>query len=381
MEIFVDEYAISPRRFIAGTKGSYGFCTLNFKFGSEWDGLAKKITFYPLDGSGAVYLIISDNEVKVPAEIMRCAGVNKYVISGCRDGDVLISVAGEIDVLNSLSPDGDPAQEPTPTQMEQVLDMMQRAVDTAQSVRDDADSGVFNGEKGEPGEVTLDYAHNNFANALICTVSGENVSITDLSPLEHKIDVRVRSKNLYSHGSTFTHTKNTAMSAEVSEGKTYTASAVLTADEGFLGRIRWKYTLDGSDFYTQDSIFINSGKSSSTLTVPSGATNVSVFFQVGVGTVERAWTNIQVEEGSVATDYVSHISDISRVRVSVSSDEGVDSYQPNDDGTVDSITSKSPKMTLSTDTEGAIIDCTYNRDINKAFEEIYNAIISLGGNV
>ncbi len=152
MEIFVDEYAMTPRRFIAGTRGSYGFCTLNFKFSSEWDGLAKKITFYPLDGSGAVYLIISDDEVKVPAEVMRCAGVNKYVLSGWRDEDVLISVTGEIDVLNSLSPDGEPAEEPTPTQMEQVMTMMQKAVDTAQSVRDDADRGAFKGDKGDKGE-------------------------------------------------------------------------------------------------------------------------------------------------------------------------------------------------------------------------------------
>jgi hypothetical protein len=34
-----------------------------------------------------------------------------------------------------------------------------------------------------------------------------------------------------------------------------------------------------------------------------------------------------------------------------------------------------------TDTAGAVIDVENNRDINKAFAELYNAIISLGGNV
>ena len=53
--------------------------------------------------------------------------------------------------MNSLSPDGDPAEEPTPSQMEQVMDMMQTAVDTANSVRKDADNGVFKGEKGDTG--------------------------------------------------------------------------------------------------------------------------------------------------------------------------------------------------------------------------------------
>ena len=155
MEIYVDEFALTPKRFIAGTKGSYGFCTMCFRFGSEWDGLAKKVTFYPLDGGDPVYLIVSDDKVEIPQEIMRCAGVNRYVVSGCKNEDVLISITGEIDVLDSLSPDGVNAEDPTPTQMEQVMTMMQRAVDVAQSVRNDADEGAFSGEKGEQGEKGL----------------------------------------------------------------------------------------------------------------------------------------------------------------------------------------------------------------------------------
>ena len=155
MEIYVDEFALTPKRFIAGTKGSYGFCTMCFRFGAGWDGLAKKVTFYPLDGSDPVYLIVTDGKVEIPQEIMRCAGVNRYVISGCKNEDVLISITGEIDVLDSLSPDGVPAREPTPTQMEQVMTMMQRAVDVAQSVRDDADNGVFDGDSGEDFDLAI----------------------------------------------------------------------------------------------------------------------------------------------------------------------------------------------------------------------------------
>lgn len=40
-----------------------------------------------------------------------------------------------------------------------------------------------------------------------------------------------------------------------------------------------------------------------------------------------------------------------------------------------------PSTTLMTDTEGAVISVEYNRDINKAFEELMNLILSLGGNV
>ncbi len=152
MEICVNEFAVTPKRFIAGTKGSYGFCTLDFKFSSEWNGLTKKVTFYPRDDSGAVYLLLTGDEIKIPQEVMGCEGVNKYVVSGWRDEDVLISITGEIDVLSALSPDGVPAEEPTPDQMAQVLSLMQTAVDTANSVREDADNGVFKGEKGEKGD-------------------------------------------------------------------------------------------------------------------------------------------------------------------------------------------------------------------------------------
>lgn len=55
-------------------------------------------------------------------------------------------------------------------------------------------------------------------------------------------------------------------------------------------------------------------------------------------------------------------------------------YTPNADGTVEGVTSVYPTTTLLTDT-GVVIDCEYNRDINKAYEELTRAIISLGGNV
>ena len=40
-----------------------------------------------------------------------------------------------------------------------------------------------------------------------------------------------------------------------------------------------------------------------------------------------------------------------------------------------------PSTTLMTDTEGAVISVEYNRDINKAFEELMKIILSLGGNL
>ena len=56
-------------------------------------------------------------------------------------------------------------------------------------------------------------------------------------------------------------------------------------------------------------------------------------------------------------------------------------YTPTADGTVNGVTSLYPNTTLMTDTDGVIIDCEYNKDINKAFAELQQAIISLGGTI
>lgn len=56
-------------------------------------------------------------------------------------------------------------------------------------------------------------------------------------------------------------------------------------------------------------------------------------------------------------------------------------YAPAADGTVSGVKSLYPTTTLITDTEGVIIEAEYNRDINKAFAEMQQAILSLGGNV
>lgn len=79
----------------------------------------------------------------------------------------------------------------------------------------------------------------------------------------------------------------------------------------------------------------------------------------------------QLEVGNTATEYEQYKEPVS--------------YTPSADGTVEGVTSLYPVTTLLTDTAGVIVDCEYNRDLNKAFaeleEKLTNAVISLGGNV
>ena len=57
------------------------------------------------------------------------------------------------------------------------------------------------------------------------------------------------------------------------------------------------------------------------------------------------------------------------------------SFIPNEDGVIEGVNSYYSGLTLVSNTTGVKLDVKYNKDLNKAFEEVYNAIISLGGNI
>lgn len=78
-------------------------------------------------------------------------------------------------------------------------------------------------------------------------------------------------------------------------------------------------------------------------------------------------TRIQLELGDTATDYEPY--------------KEVQTLSPDGNGNVNGLESVYPCTTLLTDTDGITINAEYNRDINKAFAELQQAIISLGGNV
>lgn len=77
------------------------------------------------------------------------------------------------------------------------------------------------------------------------------------------------------------------------------------------------------------------------------------------GGVSRA----QLEIGDTASDYEAYNSE---------------KYTVNSDGSVD-ITSLSPIMTLLTNSEGATVECEYNRDINVVLDNIIDRLNAIGG--
>lgn len=139
-------------------------------------------------------------------------------------------------------------------------------------------------------------------------------------------------------------------------GLTYTVSfyakADLTADNEMALYICFKYT-DG----TISGLKINSTeyklyKMTSTKDVAYMYANYNLSRTTYI-------KDFMLEIGTTKTDYEPYI--------------GAD-YTPTTDGTVEGVTSLYPNTTLTTDTNGVLIDCEYNRDINKAFAALEAAI-------
>lgn len=80
--IHVNGNRMEPNRIYAGTRGSY-VTDVSFSFSGEWEGLTKKLIFYPVRGT-PVYTVYTYGTVRIPARVMRNAGISVMLISGYR---------------------------------------------------------------------------------------------------------------------------------------------------------------------------------------------------------------------------------------------------------------------------------------------------------
>ena len=139
-EIIADSNAVSD---------SINFDTIEFTFPSSWDGLTKTVVFSNVGKT--VNVILDDtNSCYIPYEVNFEPEFTVSVF-GVIDGVRATTARGKIKVLESGYKLGDAPNEPTPTEYEQIVSLMNETKQIAQSVRDDADSGALKGEKGETG--------------------------------------------------------------------------------------------------------------------------------------------------------------------------------------------------------------------------------------
>lgn len=140
------------------TSGSVNAYDVYFQFDSNWTGLSRTAIFLAGDIKKSV-LLDETGYCTIPWEVMQEDGRMLYAgVYGTRtdeDGTetvVLPTMWVELGLIEVGATLGDSAQPPTPDIYNQILSAAQEAIDVAQSVRDDADDGKFNGEPGQPGE-------------------------------------------------------------------------------------------------------------------------------------------------------------------------------------------------------------------------------------
>ena len=252
------------------------------------------------------------------------------------------------------------------------------------------------GEKGDDGEVTLTYAHQNFLNALKNSHSGNGVLLMDVSPVEHIMNVKLTSNTItdFSNVTVKKYDKNLlnltkdgiaereyVSSSQGNQSRygyelnlpagTYTISVfpfedVVSGDYLYFRVVNSKGEMDGDKKYY--GYFIVNGKFNTalfpiTVTLEQGD-RIQFTNQASNQTVDSTWTLFQ------------------KYHIHVESGDGKSFiYKANSDGTVDNVTSLYPTTLLFANNPDAILHAEYNADINFHLAKLYNAIISLGGNI
>lgn len=142
-----------------GTAGSYGVEALRVMRKGEWVDYDIIVAFHPPKGESVQIRLESDNVVSVPAEATAVAGTGELTFAGYTDGVRQISVSQIYRVAVSAGTEGIAPAGPTPDLVQQILSAAneadskaEQAQKVAQSVRDDADAGKFNGVQGPKGD-------------------------------------------------------------------------------------------------------------------------------------------------------------------------------------------------------------------------------------
>lgn len=394
VDIFDDGNIIAYDNTIAD---SVMFEKIRFNFPDTWNGYDKTAVF----GNGETKISVllnedntlctGENECYVPYEVIKAPFFTVSVFGVSGDSRATTPQV-RITVRESGYGEGDVPTEPTPTQYEQLVSLANATKEIAQSVRDDANNGVFKGEKGDTGsqgekgdkgekgdigpqgvkgdsgDVSIEYLHTNFASSIKNTVSGNVISVRDVSPAEHNLKIQLTSDTLSDFsGVTVSVLGKNLFDKSVPYSKYFTISGGYSALEIYIGKgntatvsLLEKYNTGlGGFFYCKANKYNYSGSSQQWLyhstvadwcnkskSITSEDGYISLFLNPNA--YSSFIDEIMVEIGTSATEYQSYIQP--------------QIISSNSDGTVSGLTSLSPNMTIITDTDGVTVDCTYNAD-------------------
>ena len=303
---------------------------------------------------------------------------------------------------------------------------------------DKGDPGA-KGDKGDPGEVTneqltaaiaeaasneVSRANNTYANALKGSVTGSAMEINDISPIEHSLNINVRSKNLIPFpyafqgsypnstftisGVTFTVNEDGSITINGTNEASSAISLVVISGSTKLQVTSGNYLVYGVQGGSYNTYGLNCSLFKGTTSTdyyykyknvyndnnPIGTDGAPLLAEVTDNTVGLAiklvvrgnatLNNVTVKpmfvKGDVVLPFDVNVPDITTVNVTI----GEETYTPNADGSIEGVKSIYPTTAITANTSGALVDCEYNRDLNKAFaeleEKLTNAILSTGGN-
>ena len=352
------------------------FEKIHFNFPAEWDGFAKTAVF--TNGETKISVVLNENgklctgenECCIPHEVIKAPAFTVSVFGVSGDKRATTQIA-QVSVKPSGYGEGATPAEPTPTEYEQLVAIANSAEQLAQSVRSDADSGAFKGDKGDKGDTGAvgakgdkgdkgdpgkdavtdraysptsenaqsgkavaealkaerTYANNSFSGALHGSASGEAVRLTDVSPLEHTLTVKLKSKNLlpfpYFHSSML----QAGITYTVNSDGTITANGTATGRSEFVlsaNKSDWasgNYVLSGcpsggsADTYSLQTIngFSDTGSGLQKNDTAEFA-RISIIIKKGT-TVSNLVFKPQLELGTTPTAYTPYISDLTSVNV------------------------------------------------------------------
>nr|DAH66794.1 MAG TPA: hypothetical protein [Caudoviricetes sp.] len=126
---------------------------IEFEFDALWDGFDMVAVFYRSKRE-VFHQKIVDNRCTVPSEVLRAQGVFYVGVMGVKDNVTRTTNVLRYELEHGAITVGVEPPEPTPSIYEQILKTVKSTEQIAQSVRDDADAGRFDGApgpKGDPG--------------------------------------------------------------------------------------------------------------------------------------------------------------------------------------------------------------------------------------
>ncbi len=267
------------------------------------------------------------------------------------------------------------------------------------------------GEKGTNGEVTYNYAHKNFANALKGQKTGTSVRIenAEQNPLDMSINVQISSKNKVPLPKVVSETTGNGTIFVNNGDGTITVSRTPTANiSNSIIPASQNFTLPKGTYYF--SVFPQNFNSTWGYVTIQNVTDGLNYSDGGKGvcfTLDKQAKLVisllirpafdgnpltlhpQIEVGTAKTEFAPYVDDLTTVCVGVHNDDASENYHlyPNVNGIIENPLTTYPETNIVCFDENwklrndIIITATYNKNINYAFAELQKAIISLGGNV